>query len=225
MLRLAWMSFVLVACGGSPAADAGSADAGADSGPVVCGEPDRECPPEVPYSGNPCEGELVCTYEDADESEARCVGGVWSAVATCPGCVLPLAEYCLEPFAGALHGATVTMGPPGAGRPFEEGEDVALIVGAQGSPMLAFELHVEGVESPPECVARTIALAWDGGSEIASTMPVGVRLHCGSSRTILLIPPGVPCDGEAHDLHVRVPVVGIGEASARLRIIDDGCRG
>lgn len=209
-----------------PDAGAGS-DAGADSGaaPVVCGEPDRECPPEVPYSGNPCEGELFCTYDDADESEARCVDGVWSSVATCPGCVLPLAEYCFDFFGGTLEGATVTMGPPGTGRPFEDGEEVALIVGAQGSPMLAFELRVVGAEDVPDCIGRSVAFSWDQGSEIVSAMPVGVRLHCGTSRTILLIPPGVPCDGEAHDFSIRVPVVGIGEARARLRIIDDGCGG
>lgn len=228
MRRFVWMSFVLASCAAAPASDAGTdaattADAGVEA--VPCEEPDRECPPAVPYSGGPCEGELFCTYDDDDESEARCVGGAWSAIATCPGCVLPLAEYCHEPFTGTLDGATVTMGPPGAGRAFEEGEAVELIIGAQGSPMIAFELRVEGAESPPDCVARGIALSWDGGSEIASGTPVGVRLHCGTSRTILLIPPGLPCDGEEHDLSVRVPVEGIGEASARLRVADDGCAG
>lgn len=230
MPRLALLSFLLAACGGPPPApDAGTAirDAGIDSAvaPVVCGEPDRECPPEVPYSGNPCEGELVCMYEDVDESEARCIDGAWSSMATCPGCVLPLAEYCFDPFGGTLEGATVTMGPPGTGRPFEDGEEVELIIGAQGSPMLAFELRVEGVEDVPDCVARGIALAWDEDPEIVSPMPTGVRLHCGTSRTILLIPPGMPCDGEVHDFSVRVPVVGIGEASARLRVAVADCGG
>lgn len=89
-MRMHLWALGLLACGGPPpvnAPDSGLLDAGLDAGAAACEEPARACPEEPPYTGALCEDELVCTYDDADGTEARCEDGRWSVVATCPGCV------------------------------------------------------------------------------------------------------------------------------------------
>jgi hypothetical protein len=203
--------------GAVPSDDGGAA--APDGAVPACGEPDRVCPAAVPYSSAPCEGSLSCTYPTA---EAQCVEGVWSAIRLCPDrppgapCLPPLVESCEAPFAGTLAGATVALGPYGAGRAFLPDEVVTPVVGGQGSPMISWALRIEGVEAPG-CVRSALDFAFDGGAPVRLNQPV--TLHCGASRATLLIVPGDVCDPmRTYPMTLHVTVEGVGEASATVRV-------
>jgi hypothetical protein len=198
------------------------ASEGTDAGPdPSCDTIDRECPAVIPYGGNACEGALSCPYEDL--YLATCNEGVWSVEATCVGCVPPLVEGCAEPFSGSLTGASVVLGPPGTTRAFENEETIEVIWGAQGSPMVAAELRVSGANAPP-CVSYASSITVEGGGDV--DIPAApVRLHCGTSRTVLTIVPDGLCDSRDYFIDITAQIAGVGETSARVRVRGGKCTG
>lgn len=233
---LACLGPVLTAgCGGDdspdpdagPGVDASAGDAGPD--PLGCVEPDRSCPEDQPVPSAPCEGALECEYEDPNGVDTwiyECEGGVW--IADLNGCQLdgcpvpPLGELCLEPFQGTLDGATVDLGPADATRPFapfEDGEEVRLIVGAQGGSMIAFRLRVQGAQAP-ECVGATLAITAD--SAAADPQLMRVALHCGLSLPLFAVLPGEYCEPATVPVDVEVELDGVGAGHATVQFTTEG---
>lgn len=212
----------LAACASSTSAgDAGGGDGGP---PVACGTPDTVCPPEVPFTSAPCEGTLDCDYMGT--YQASCVDGGWSVVPLCDGppgtsCVAPLVEDCDVPFAGALTGATVTIGPPGEQRAFADDELVMVEHGAQGLSMIEWALHVEGVEVPPDCVRARVSFVYEGAPSPVVAQPT--TLHCGDAYPTFNVLPDRPCEARIYALEMTVDVDGVGSAHARLRLMGGLC--
>lgn len=216
---------LLVGCSSSGATtvDAGAGSDGA--APVACGEPDRVCPAELPFTGAPCEGTLDCTYPSY---AAHCAtGGAWTVEALCDGapigggCVAPLVESCDVPFGGTLSGATVTIGPAGTERAFADGELLNVEHGAQGLSMIRWALHVDGVETPPDCVRAHVSFTYEGtpSPEVAQPM----ALHCGDTYGTLNVLPDRPCEEREYALVMQVDVDGVGSATASLRLMGALC--
>lgn len=207
------------ACGSAPAA---TADAGvADAAIEVCLEPDRTCPAAEPFPGSPCEGMLHCEYAGGIGS---CVAGAWTWETLCDvdgGCAPPLVESCRDPFAGALTGASVAIGPdePGAFRPFSTGEHVSADFGSQGGAMLAYRLRIDGPAGTPTCVTATATLAYDTMAPFA--VPSTVEVHCGQTLRIYAVMPDRPCEARGYPVTLDVEVGGVGSARASL-VIDGG---
>lgn len=209
----------------APRIDAGGQpDGGPEPG---CFEPMRECPPEHPHPGGPCEGALECPYVDDLQMNwtYSCVDGAWSAEVQCAGgCpVPPLAELCLNPFAGTLDGATVELGPPSVTEPFrafDSGERIAPIVGPQGGVMLPFRLRVSGVDVPA-ClgVELGLAVAEVTGEPAAQR----VTMHCGESLGIYAVVPAGMCEQGVLSAHLEVDVAGLGTAAADVTYDSPGC--
>jgi len=221
MARQGTILGALVVLIGCTSALPGAPDAGGgDGGSSVCGEPDRACPAELPFSGAPCEGALSCPY--GGTYDAQCSSGAWSVEALCDGvCLPPLVEDCDAPFAGTLSGATVTLGPAGEQRAFAENEVVAVEHGAQGLSMIRWALHVDGVEVAPECVRARVSFTYEGTPSPEISQPM--TLHCGDSYGSLNVLPDRPCEEREYALVMRVAVDGIGEASASLRLMGALC--
>ena len=214
--------------GGSSAADAAApvdAAIASDAGPPpACGEPDRVCPAELPFTSGPCEGTLHC---DAYGSHvADCNDGRWYVQALCDGvppggsCLPPMVESCDDPFEGTASGATVAIGPWDADRAFTEDELVEVIFGSQGGAMIRWALRIDGVDAPT-CVRAHVRLEMDGDDpyEVAQTM----TLHCGDSLATLAILPGSPCEMREYPITIRVAVDGLGESTATLRVMGGLC--
>lgn len=230
MARRGTLSFVLIAgalLGGCSSAAAPASDAGVmgDGAVALCGEPDRTCPAQTPFTSGPCAGELTCPY---GSEEARCVGGLWDVMPLCDGvppgggCAPQLVESCDAPFAGTLAGASVTIGPFGEERAFTEGETVMPVFGAQGLAMVRLAIHVDGATPPPECVRARVTITFDGATE-GVPFTQDVTLHCGDSLATLELLPDLPCESREYLLGMRVVLDGVGETSASLRMDGGGC--
>lgn len=220
--------------GGEGEGDAASGQdggAGQDAGPVPegCAEPDTECPATQPVPSGPCEGTLSCDYLDANGVDTwtyDCRGGAWTADVECNldgGCpVPPLAELCLDPFGGTLEGATVQVGPPSVAepfRPFVEGDEVPLVVGAQGGSMITFRLAVQGADAP-ECVGVTLTVTADGVA--AEPQTSRVTLHCGVSLPVFAILPSEYCEPATIPVELDVEIGGIGSTHATIQFTSEG---
>ena len=123
-----------------PAPDAAQADApvAIDAGPEACAV-DLVCPERTPNPGAFCDGELSCEFPAGGYCDgswtALCESGRWTLIE--PVC-LPRAppltgERCNAPFMGTSEG-TVSVTIP---------RD-RLVIGTQGSPMLAVEVRLDG---------------------------------------------------------------------------------
>ncbi len=224
MARRLWRSTcvvvlaVVAGCGGERAEGGGPRiDGGGE--PASCLEPDRSCPDELPISAGPCEGDLVCNYTDY---VYRCIDGAWVDEPLCFGCAPALAEVCREPFAGTLAGASVQIGPAdgGAFRPFDEGERILPVFGAQGATMVAYRVRIEG-EGPPDClgVRHTVSLDTLAGAPA----PLGVRGHCGETRRVFAVLPDNPCEFRDYTVDLAVEVDGVGATGVGLVLEGGGC--
>ncbi len=204
-----------------------------------CNTPDVVCPEEHPHPGGLCEGDLACEYvEDPNTWHYTCSRGAWDADVDCQtegGCSPPLTENCADPFAGELEGARIRIGPADMAepfRPFTADDELDLIWGSQGSPMIAFRIDLEGAPAPPGCVlARFVLLSEAEGSSEATVDRI--RLRCGQSLpTYAIVPFGgdLACATEAGEIPIRIEVVieGIGEATVDVVVhygIDEACWG
>lgn len=214
--------------GGAPGED-GGADPDAGEPPTGCAEPDTECPDDQPVPSGPCEGTLSCDYLDANGVDTwtyDCMQGQWIADVECNldgGCpVPPLAELCLDPFAGTLDGATVQVGPADVSEPFRAltaDDELPLIVGAQGGSMISFRIAVSGVEAPA-CVGATVTVTADGFE--ATPQENRVTLHCGVSLPVFVILPSEYCEAATIPLEIDVQIEGIGAAHAVLSFRSEG---
>lgn len=220
--------------GGEGEPDGGSGDDGGaegDAGPLPesCAEPDTECPAVQPVPSGPCEAPLSCEYLDANGVDTwtyECAGGRWTADVECNldgGCpVPPLAELCLDPFAETLEGATVELGSADVALPFatfEDGDDVDLVVGAQGGAMITFRLAVRG-DDVPGCVGATMTVTADGVA--AAPQTARIALHCGVSLPVFAILPTEYCEAATIPVELHVEVEGIGEADAIVEFTTQG---
>lgn len=225
--------FLTSGCGDDddPGRDAGTdAPAGEDAGsnPEGCVEPDRTCPDDQPVPGAPCEGDLQCEYADPNGYDTwiyDCRDGAW--LADLNGCQLdgcpipPLGEMCLEPFEGTIEGAVVEIGPPDSTQPFdtfEDGEEVPLIIGAQGGAMVAFRIRVQGAQTP-DCVGLTIRVTAD--SEEAVPQQRRVTLHCGMSLPVFAVLPE-QCEPATVTVDLEVELDGVGTGEARVQFTTEG---
>jgi hypothetical protein len=207
-----------------PVTDAGPRPDGAPV-PVGCGEPDTACPAELPFTSGRCAGSLVCEYSGY---QATCTSaGLWNVEPQCDGvppggaCLPPLIESCDSPFAGTLAGASIRVGPFGEDRAFAEGELVPVVFGSQGGAMIAWTLHVDGVETPPECVEAEVMLTVDESEPYVVTQPM--TLHCGHSLMTLQILSDRPCEIREYAITMVVRVAGIGEQTLHLRTMGMPC--
>lgn len=225
-------------CGTAPsdAASAGAGSSGSGEGgrggetviETDCDAGDEVCPETRPFEGAPCEGELECEYiEDAGQTTwvITCVDGAWSSWASCEllptGCqqIPPPAEACEPPFEGVLE-AKAEVGPASEEtfRPFEDGELIEIVWGAQGSAMLFYRLKLDGPELPT-CVALTVSFE---SAAFVEAIPghETVVLRCGQSLSIYTIIPYGECAGDdpSFDATFRVLVHGIGEVVQPVRI-------
>ncbi len=214
--------------GGSGGSGATGASGGA-GGSAACFVPDTTCPSERPFIGAACAMTDVCQYEDPNKVDTwtyQCESGRWNGEATCEplfggGCpVPPLVEKCTGPFDGNKSGATVEIGPVETGpfRPFKEGEETPLIVGGQGSPMIAFRIKATGADDV-SC-ARVDTTTTIGG--LPGGHASAIKLHCGESLTVFTI-VDAPCDPGKHAVELKVEVRGVGTATANLKISDPPC--
>ncbi|MCB9602723.1 MAG: hypothetical protein H6720_20580 [Sandaracinus sp.] len=209
MLRFAAL-VLLLACGHAPAAsdDAATPDAGLDAGPS-CLEPDRACPEFAPIPGHPCVAPLECNFEDRFVS--RCVDGTWEIELLCTGCNPPTVERCAEPSTAALPGARFVIGPVDEARAYADGEDVDVVYGLQGLPMVPYTLRIAGVEDPPSCIS------YQGEAELVgyatARIERTIRLHCGASRVAYLTLIGDCEPGRVDELHFRLTIDGVAEAA------------
>lgn len=216
--------FFFAACSTETGAPPDASPTGSDGSgiPVACGEPDRACPAELPFTSGACEGALHC---DAYGSHvADCREGRWVIEALCDGpiggsCLPPLVESCEAPFEGTAS-ATLAVGPFDEDRAFGEGELVPLIFGAQGGAMIRWALHADGAELP-ECVLARVRISVDGGEpyEISQTM----ALHCGDSLATLAILTDSPCEMREYAITLRVAVDGLGETTSSVRAMGGLC--
>ena len=229
---------VVVADTPAPAPDSPSVDGGSGvdtaAPPVSCAVPQTACPDTHPHPGQACEGELSCEYIDENEIDIwtyTCSGTYWTAQVECRadgGCAAPpLSETCKPHFEGTVEGASLQVGPQALGepfRPFGDGEQVELIWGPQGSPMLEFRLHLDGADEL-ECVALRSSLTL--GGETVELASMRVRVRCGETlRVYAIVPFDVACDEIMFDLELNVSVDGVGPASAKLRFMGGaGCFG
>lgn len=194
-----------------------------DGGPTpACGEPDRACPADLPFTSGACEGALHC---DAYGSHvADCRDGRWVIEALCDGpiggsCLPPLVESCDAPFEGTAI-AALAVGPLDEDRAFTDGELVPLIFGSQGGAMIRWALHADGAELP-ECVLARVRISVDGGEpyEVSQTM----KLHCGHSLATLAILTDSPCEMREYAITMRVAVDGLGETTSNVRVMGGLC--
>lgn len=214
-----------------PLPDVPARDGSGDAGPEPCRVPVTECPAEVPYAGAPCVDGLTCSYPQADELDtvhaATCADGLWGIDTTCMevvggSCqVPPLAEGCLGPFAGAIAGATVAVGPATAPteafRSFEADELIELVWGGQGSPMLAFRIQATGADEVA-CGMVRATVAIDGKAEVDASQPVVFR--CGQTLGVFVIVPTSPidCEDRVFTLEVGVEIPGVGSTTATVKV-------
>ena len=197
---------------------------------VVCATTDTACPEAPPHSGQLCEGALSCEYLDENQIDLwtySCVGGHWHGEVECRalgGCAAPpLSETCKPHFEGTVDGASVEVGPQEIGqpfRPFEAGEQVELIWGPQGSPMLEYRLRLNGANEL-ECVALRSSLTLAG--ETVELANLRVRVRCGETlRVFAIVPFDVGCVEEMFDLDLNLSLDGVGTTSARLKFMGGG---
>ena len=223
------------ACGDDDGAtpDGGSdVDAGAES----CTIPDTTCPEDQPFAGAACATSETCMYPELIPMGGMditwtytCVADRWQGVSDCkpaPGgaCpVGPLAEGCRMPFGGTVSGATVQVGPGGSGafRTFMPDEEIDVIVGGQGSPMLSLRLHVDGADIP-SCVNAITTLTVDGTAGAPQMRPI--VLHCGDTLSFFQI-LSENCDETPLPLHIEIELVGIGTATADVIYMGGPCFG
>lgn len=177
------------------------------------------CPTEEPLAGTPCEGTLSCTYPATMYS---CEQGLLTEV-SCPGCPPPFAERCPDPFAGQLNGATVALGPGSddAFRRFRISDRLPPIFGPQGFAMLDYRLQIEGSGPLPDCATVRTTGRFEGADLGPQEMPV--RVHCGSSHSLLVILPSMPCEFRDYPVELAVSVTGVASATASFSIIGGGC--
>jgi hypothetical protein len=222
--------------GTTPGTDSGPRP-GEDAGTEACTIPDTTCPADQPFAGSACDLDESCNYTDPVMMGGTpviwtytCVDSQWMGTSDCmpaPGgsCpVGPLAEGCRMPFTGMLTGATIELGPPGAGpfRPFMPDEMIELVVGGQGSAMIALRIRVDG-EELPRCVTVASEMEIDGGAPQGAGMRPMV-LHCGESLPFFLIVPEV-CMPGMHQNVLRVTIPGIGTGTATVRHGGTPCYG
>lgn len=232
MVRLSWFASLVMLGACAPSASSPDASSSGDGAIpidapaplVLCGEPDRACPPTgLPYAGAPCEGDLACDFEGRYAS--RCIEGAWVIEAICSDdrCPPRISESCAAPFTGTVIGARVIVGPPDALRPYAEGEPIEVVWGAQGYPMIPYAVRIEDLESPPDCVSIEKEVRWIDGDG-ALSMGASLRMHCGMSRVAYaILPEPWPCAAGEHALDLSVRVAGVGESTAHLRVIGGTC--
>ena len=225
---------LLSGCGATseePAPDGDSdADTDGDSdgdSDADCNVPDTECPVVRPHLGGLCEGPLACTYEaDGGTWDYGCHAGLWRIddAYDCDsraGCVPELTESCDAPFDGTLDGATIEIGPASGSEPFRAflpNEQVPLLWGSQGAPMLEIRVRVSGAPAP-DCVFARFTLTGPNG-EGEPTVD-RMKLRCGQSLSLFAIVPGGGELGCAEspgtvDLDITVEIQGIGAGTAHV---------
>lgn len=188
-----------------------------DAGPPACAV-DVVCPERTPDPGAFCEGALSCEYPGGGSCDgfwtALCESGRWTLIE--PVC-LPRAppltgERCNAPFEGEVEG-TVSIELP---------RD-RLVIGTQGSPMLALQVRLDGSAAALECI-HIEPEAWVDGARLSVLSGLSRRLRCGSTSGFLLegfwAVDGI-CDGEPHEVEITIDVQGVGSASASTTIT--GC--
>lgn len=209
------------ACATTPSPpDAPETDApeGIDVGPEACAV-DVTCPERPPSAGAFCEGALSCEYDEGSLCTAPwraiCETGRWTVIEPpperCGGARPPprTAELCSMPFAGAVEGSVS----------LEIVRD-RLVVGTQGTPMLAIQVRLDGPASALDCVRVAPELRVDGVVRMTSTR--NLRLRCGSTTGLLvLVFADDVCDGAPHEADITIDVEGVGGASASATIL--GC--
>jgi len=157
---------------------------------------------------------------DAIDWTHTCVSGAWQGESLCPpggACVPPLAESCSSPVRD--HGAgVVEIGPVEAGafRPFAMGEEVAVIYGGQGSPMIEYRVRTES--DAPECTELVSTLRTPVTTDVLDRLRL--RTRCGRSLGIFTILPQTdPCpEPGLVDVELEVELTGIGSTTVNLRI-------
>lgn len=244
MLRTAFVAAVVVvttgACAGKhldssgSGGSAGSAGSGG-SGGGSCGEPDVVCPNALPFPGAPCATTDTCTYPVGDgvnQWTYTCQSGHWDGNATCQGplgggCPIPpLAESCDEPFAGTAGGA-VELGAADPTQPFTpiaQGDELPLVWGGQGSPMVAFRLRATSVGASCIRADTTLSIGDKSGAPSARA----VVLHCGETLRVFEIFPVelLTCAEPMQslvDLTLRVDVKGVGSVTRTVKVQNPGC--
>ena len=207
-----------------------SAETDATPGPPGCDEPMSSCPDDhlTIHPGAPCTEGLVCAYNPEGDGSllwnATCDTGTWNVSVQCdwdggPCYIPPASEACLEPFDGQLVDGALAMGPVVEGEaftPFVDGQQVALSWGGQGSPMLLFQLQIDGAEPLPDCYSFNVKALTSAGteSEGAGTF----RARCGETLTMYVVLPQSPfdCDQGLFEVTLEVTVPGVGTVSHDL---------
>jgi hypothetical protein len=137
--------------------------------------------------------------------------------------VPPLAELCLDPFEGTLAGASVMLGSPDVAEaflPLATGDEIPLVVGAQGGAMTIFRLAIAGVETPPECIGARITVTADGVA--APVQEVRIALHCGVSLPVYAILPTEYCEPATIPVELQVEIEGVGTGTASVQFTTEG---
>jgi len=206
----------------TPTEDTNEGDIG--PAPMACNAPMTSCPENQQglFVGGPCEGdELLCSYEIAAEMEYwhfTCVDGRWAMQPECLSiggvCGIPApSEACLGPYDGAALSAGFDIGTANlqdAFSPFAPGQEVPLVWGGQGSPMLEFRLEVDDLEAP-ECLSYQMTAELSAGTSAEASGTV--RMRCGKSLTMYIILPLeiIDCDPSLFDLKLTLTIPGLGE--------------
>jgi hypothetical protein len=200
-----------------PDAAEGDASETIDAGPEACAV-DLVCPERTPNPGAFCEGELECEYPAVRCTApwiARCQEGRWGLteppLESCEIRAIPLmGERCRVPFAGTAEGTVSVVIPRDR-----------LVIGTQGSPMIAVEIALEGDAAALDCVHIVPELRVDG-VRISVPSELYLRLRCGSTTGYLVqVFADDVCDGAPHEADVTIDVEGVGSASATTTIV--GC--
>jgi len=243
-LLIALGAATLVACGGSStdgqpasggAGGVGGSGGSGGEGAAACGVPDLACPAAKPYPGATCQVSSSCEYPVGDQMNTwtyTCESGRWQAVASCNappggGCPIPpLAEKCDTPFTGSASGAAIEIGiadPSQPFRSFQDGEEINMLWGGQGSPMVPYRVRVSGVDASCIRIDTTLTLA----AKSAAPTPNAIVLRCGESLSIYDIVPVDLLDCQVNeqlvDLDILVEVQGVGSATAHVTLQNPGC--
>jgi hypothetical protein len=239
-MRAILFAFFVSGCGATSEQPPGDADADADSdsdsdadSDADCAARDTVCPETRPHLGALCAGDLACTFTDDEGTwEYGCHGGLWRIddaydCASRGGCVPELTESCDAPFSGVLEGATIEVGPPSgteAFRPFAPDDQVSLLWGSQGSPMIEVRIRVTGVDVAdlPDCVFARFTLTGPNGD--GEPTVDRMALHCGESLSLLAIVPDTGLDLGCMEapgtlpLDVTVEIQGVGQTTVPVTV-------
>lgn len=231
------LTLPLAACSGSVQDAEGTGGAGGSGGGGGgCALPDVACPAKAPFPGASCDLGDSCKYPVGDGVNTwtySCQEGRWSGQSTCEGAigggcpVPPLVETCDQPFSGHASGAKIEIGAADPTQPFEaleEGAELGLTWGGQGSPMVGYRIRVTGVEAG--CVRADTTLS-AAGKPGAST-PGAIALHCGGESLSVLgiFPIESVCEvspNEKVDLEIAIDVQGVGSVKRKFKVQNPGC--